>query len=337
MEPLTAASPLPPLRGDLDIAPFEHEGRSLFLVRDAEAQGDEALGLSPGGLAVAALFDGRRAAAEVAAELSKQSGADIPAEDVLRVAEQLRAAGLLDTEDARARRRARLEAFLRAPTRPAVFQGRGGYPEKPRELTAFLDRFFADPKGPGRPLPARPTRAGAWGLVAPHIDFHRGGPAYAWSYAALADSPPPDVVVALGVAHMSPDSPWVMTRKPYETPFGPAAVDEGLYDEIAQTLWYDPRADEWVHRREHSLEFQAVWLRRLWGDKTPPWVPILCSTFERFSPDRAPSATPTVEEALRKVGALLAARAKTQRVLILAGIDLAHVGPRFGDDIELTP
>src|ERR1019366_5722870 len=99
------------------------------------------------------------------------------------------------------------------------------------------------------------------------------------------------------------------------------AVSGELYDEIAGALWYDPRADEWVHRKEHSLEFQALWLKFLWRDKTPPWVPILCSSFERFCPDKPPSSVATIDAALRKIGEGLARRAKTQRILILAGVD----------------
>ena len=36
-------------------------------------------------------------------------------------------------------------------------------------------------------------------------------------------------------------------------------------------------------------EFQALWLRYLWREKTPAWVPI-CSSFERWASDTAPRA-----------------------------------------------
>jgi AmmeMemoRadiSam system protein B len=332
-----AGKPLPPLRRDIEVVPYEHEGRPVFVLADSEAADDRALALSPGGMAAASLFDGRRTAVEVAAAFKEETGSAIKLEDVLRVAADLEAAGLLETEAASAAARARLDAFRRSPTRPAQFQGRGGYPATPAELTPYLAKFFSDAKGPGRPLPEKATRAAAAGLFAPHIDLHRGGPAYAWAYAALADSPPPDVIVALGVAHASPPSPWVFTKKAYETPYGPMAVDAPLYEALRKELWYDPLDDELVHRREHSLEFQALWLRRLWGDKTPPWVPILCSSFERWAGERSPSSVETVETALRAIGERLKRESETRRVLVLCGIDLAHVGPRFGDDLALTP
>jgi AmmeMemoRadiSam system protein B len=335
---MAAESPLPPLRRELEIMPYEHEGRPVFLLSDADSEGDQALALSPGGMAVASLLDGRRTAAQIAEAFSRETGTVIGAAEITAVVKQLDAAGLLETAAALAARRARLEAFLKNPARPAMFAGRGGYPATQPELAAFLGGFFTAPKGPGRPLPAAPTLAPALGLVAPHIDLHRGGPAYACAYAALADSPPPDLIVALGVAHVSPPSPWAFTRKPYETPYGPMAVDESLYGEIEKKLWYNPRDDEWTHRREHSLEFQALWLRYLWREKTPPWIPILCSSFERFADEKSPSTVATVEQALQDVGGLLAARVKKgQRVLVLCGVDLAHVGRRFGDDYDVTP
>ncbi len=330
-------APLPALRRGLDPVPAEDEGRPLFLLRDLEELSETTLGLSPAGMLLASLFDGKRNAAEVGAEFAKVSGQRVKPEQVLELAGQLERALLLETPATAARREAVLRAFRESPTRKAAFAG-AGYPAAPVELSGLLTGFYNDPKGPGKEPPAGPAAQAPLGLVSPHIDFARGGPAYAWAYQALAESRPPDLIVALGVAHRSPDSPWVLTRKAYETPYGAMALDESLYQDVSRTLWYDPLADEDVHRKEHSLEFQAVWLRHLWGEKTPPWLPILCSSFERFCPDAPPSTVPAVERALVALGGLLRARAQAgRRVLVLAGVDLAHVGPRFGDEKDVTP
>jgi len=326
-----------PLRLDLDIVPTEHEGRPILVLRDPEGLTDKVLAVSPGALAVAALFDGRRSFRRLQEDLAKDGAGALLESDIAGLAKELDAAGMLETPEVARGRRSLLEAFKASPKRSMALKG--AYPEAPLELAGSLGAYFRDAKGPGKPLADKPTRADApLGLLSPHIDLARGGPAYAWSYGALAEAPPPDVVVAFGVAHASPDSPWVMTKKEYETPHGAMAVDAELYGELSSALWYDPTADEWAHRREHSLEFQALWLRFLWRDKTPPWVPILCSSFERFCPDRPPSSVETVDKALEKMGAALAKQAaKGRRVLVLGGVDLAHVGPRFGDDLELGP
>ncbi len=40
-------------------------------------------------------------------------------------------------------------------------------------------------------------------IVAPHIDFHRGGPAYAWAYKSLVESAGADLYILLGTSHCS--------------------------------------------------------------------------------------------------------------------------------------
>jgi MEMO1 family protein len=327
--------PILPLRRDLDMAPVQQDGETLFLLSDAAGLEDKSFVVSLPVVLVASLFDGRRRARDVSLELAKQNVTLAEAE-IQSVADQLEKAGLLETEAVEEGRRRALESFRASSVRPVRVQARG-LPEDPLALGAFLNRFYADAKGPGR-SPGAAEAACPLGVVSPHIDFFRGGPAYAWAYLSLAEAAPPDVIVAVGVAHRSPPSPWVMTRKSYETPFGPLAVDEGLYDEVRSALWYDPTDDEWVHAKEHSLEFQALWLKHLWRDKTPAWVPILCSAFDAFCPDRPPSSVETVEGALRRVGeALRRRREKGQKILILAGVDLAHVGRRFGDETDVTP
>ena len=334
---LAVSQPIPPLRQALEAVPVQEKEQPLFLLRDLEEITDQAVGLSPGGLALAACFDGRRSAAETAALFAQQSGQLVKAEEVLALAQDLEKNGLLETPETTERRRKILREFCDAPVRKAFAAGRS-YPQEPLELAKRLGAFLKDPKGPGKDLAADASAAPPLGLFAPHIDFERGGTVYAWPYQALSESRPPDAIVALGVAHMSPNSPWVMTPKAFATPFGEVPLHRKLYDELRGCLWYDPRDDEPVHRSEHSLELQAVWLRWLWKDKTPPWVPILVSSFERFAPDGPPSGVETVEGALTGMGKVLKARAERgERILVLAGVDLAHVGPRFGDQEDVTP
>ncbi|MBI3550700.1 MAG: AmmeMemoRadiSam system protein B [Elusimicrobia bacterium] len=326
---------LPPVRVDIDIIPVEHEGRPMFVLRDPEDTGEQALALSAGGMLIVSALNGKNTLADIRSALTKATGQIAGDHEIRKVVEELDKRRLLETPAVQAMRRKILEDFLASPVRKATHLA--GYPTG-LEFAAYLGKFFRDPKGPGKPMADSPTLpAPPLGLVAPHIDLQRGGPAYAWSYGELANSPPPDLILALGVAHASPNSPWALTKKTYETPYGAMELSQELYEDVAGALWYDPLDDEWVHRKEHSLEFQALWLRYLWRDKTPPWLPVLCSTFERFAQDRPPSAIPTVEEALEKIGNRLKVRAQSKRVLILAGIDLAHVGPRFGDEIELGP
>lgn len=317
--------------------PAVEDGQSVFVLRDLEELSDKPLAISEGAMMLLSLLDGRRTAAQARDQFQKQVGAEIEVSVLLGLVNALDEAGYLETPAIAEKRRKALEAFKISRKRPARFAG-PSYPDQPAALAGTLDGFFSAESGPAKPRASAPGRPAPLGLVAPHIDFTRGGPAYAWAYQALSERRPPDTVIALGVAHVSPDSPWVFTPKSYETPLGGMEVNEPLYDALAAKLWYDPRADEWTHKNEHSLEFQAVWLKHLWGDKAPKWVPILVSSFERFADPAGPSKTPTIDKALKDMGEVLAAEAAAGRsVMILCGIDLAHVGPRFGDDVELTP
>jgi len=326
------------LRARLEAVPAEEDGKAVFVLRDLEALTDNTLALSGGGMLLASLLDGKRDSAALREEFKKNSdGVDIPEEAVLGLINALDEAGYLETPALADKRKKILEFFRANPKRPAVFAG-PSYPAEPAALEGFLGGFFSTEKGPGKAKSDAPSKPAPLGLIAPHIDFTRGGPAYAWAYQALSERRAPDIVIALGVAHASPDSPWVFTHKSYETAFGPMEVDDALYERLSSRVWYEPRADEWVHKNEHSLEFPAVWLKYLWREKAPKWIPILVSSFERFSPEEAPSKIPTIEKAIKDLGEVLKAEiARGRTVMILSSIDLAHVGPRFGDDLELTP
>ncbi len=331
------AAPLPALRVKLEAVPVHHEGRDAFLLRDLEELSESALSLSPGGLMAATLLDGRRNADEVRDAFEENSGAPLSAEALAGLVKALDEAGYLETPAVAARRAAALAAFRASPRRDAAFAG-SAYAREPAALARELDAFFSAEGGPGRGPEAQATLAPPRGLVAPHIDFRRGGTAYAWAYGELSRRRPPDAVLALGVAHASPPTPWAFTPKSYATPLGEVRLDAELYDALSSRVWYEPRADEWVHKNEHSLEFQAVWLRKIWGERTPPWVPVLVSSFEASAGEAAPSSEPTINKAVEDLALVLQEQERAgRRVLVLCGVDFAHVGPRFGDDLEITP
>jgi hypothetical protein len=325
------------LRARLEAVPAEEDGKPVFVLRDLEELTDKPLALSGGGMLLVSLLDGKRTAAQLRDEFLKNSGAVIEIPVILDLVKALDDAGYLETPVIAEKRKKAFEYFRADPKRPAAFAG-PSYPAQPLPLEVVLGKFFSAENGPGKAKNNLPSKPAPLGLIAPHIDFTRGGHAYAWAYQALSERKAPDIVIALGVAHASPDSPWVFTHKSYETPFGPMEVDDELYQKLSSRVWYEPRADEWVHKNEHSLEFQAVWLKYLWREKAPKWIPILVSSFERFSPDAAPSKIATIEKALKDLGEVLKAEiAKGRTVMILNGIDLAHVGLRFGDELEITP
>ena len=174
------------------------------------------------------------------------------------------------------------------------------------------------------------------GVIAPHIDFHRGGPAYAWAYRRLAERCEADLFVIFGTCHAGMSDPFALTRKDYATPFGAAAVDREFIDALAKRAGGDCFASELAHRGEHSIEFQAVFLKYLYetrGDFTI--VPILASfAHEALARGKGPEDDPRVPRFLEAVVETIAASGR--RVVVVAGADLAHMGPRFGDPAPIS-
>jgi MEMO1 family protein len=181
-----------------------------------------------------------------------------------------------------------------------------------------------------------PARAIARGLVAPHIDFHRGGPAYAWGYRELAERSDADCFVVFGTSHAGMADPFALTLKDYDTPFGPAVVDRDFAMALARRAGQDLFASELAHRAEHSIEFQAVFLRYLFAGRRPVTiVPVLTSFIhEAIAHRQGPEDDPRIPRFLDALAETIAAAGA--RVAVIAGADLAHVGPRFGDRERVT-
>jgi hypothetical protein len=200
----------------------------------------------------------------------------------------------------------------------------------------MIDAFFTAADGPGPigpPTAAAPVR----GLIAPHIDYHRGGPAYAWGYRDLAERCDADLFVIFGTCHAGMRDPFALTRKDYDTPLGPATVDRDFLDALARRAGQECFGCELSHRSEHSIEFQAVFLRYLFGNRRDfRIVPVLASfAHEALARGHRPeddARVPRFLDALRDTVA-----ASGRRVAFIAGADLAHVGPRFGDPDPVSP
>ncbi|MBI2524767.1 MAG: AmmeMemoRadiSam system protein B [Candidatus Rokubacteria bacterium] len=245
-------------------------------------------------------------------------------------------AGFLDSPRFAERRRRIEEGFRLSPVRPPAHAG-AAYAGEPGTLQEQIRSFFTHADGPGTPGPvslgldgAAGGAPGIRGLIAPHIDFHRGGPTYAWAYRELAHSDA-DLFVILGTCHAGMADPFAATGKAYETPLGRAAADGDFLDALGRRYGHDLLASEGAHRVEHSVEFQVVMLQHLLGERRPfTIVPLLASFLhEAVWRASAPESDARVPRFLEALGETLAVSGR--RVCLVAGVDLAHVGPRFGD------
>jgi MEMO1 family protein len=292
-------------------------GRGIEL-RDPAGVVPHAAVLSPAAWWVASRFDGRQSCGDIAAEARAQGG-DLTAEDVARLARQLAGAGLVEGPEHEALRARALAAFRAAGERAPSCAG-GVYPADPAALRGHLDRQLAGASGTARGGPVRL-------LVAPHIDYARAGPGYGHAYRALAATDA-DLFVVFGTAHATPSRLFTLTRLDYATPLGPVETDRAVVDAIACALGEDEvLGDELCHRDEHSCELQMPWLRHV---VRRPFraLPVLCSSISNLADPAAATG--------RFLGALAVA-VRGRRVCFIAGADLAHLGPSYGDPRPATP
>jgi hypothetical protein len=314
----------------VEVFPVEHEGERYLALRDPAGYTESTVMIPIALLEVVSLFDGEHEIADIQAAVMRRRGELIDSTQIRELAGALDEHGFLDTP-AFAARRARIDrAFLAQAQRPASHAG-GAYPDDPAALRTMMDGFFDPPAGPGPIAAGADTGDRVVGLVAPHIDFHRGGPAYAWGYRDLAERCDADLFVIFGTCHAGMSSPFALTRKPYDTPLGAAAVDQDFVDALARRSGQDCFEAELAHRREHSIEFQAVFLRYLFAARREVRVvPVLTSfVHEALTRGMRPEDDPRVTRFLDALGETAAASGR--RVAFVAGADLAHVGPRFGD------
>ena len=250
----------------LEAFPIEQDGERLIGLRDPAGFTEQVILLPIPALDIVSLFDGERSVSEIHQVVSSRHGPAAPAADeIARFAERLDEAGFLDSPGFAARRRGIEAAWLAGPTRPAAHAG-GAYPGEAGALSEQIDGFFVHADGPGLPVvPAAPAKLR--GLLAPHIDFHRGGPTYAWAYRALVERSDADLFVILGTCHAGMEDPFAATLKPYDTPLGPAETDREFFEALHRRYGHDLLASEAAHRSELSIEFQAVMLRRMLGSR----------------------------------------------------------------------
>jgi AmmeMemoRadiSam system protein B len=317
-----------PLLRPLSAQRLDHQGQSYALLQDPLGVFSSPILLALDTFVhVCRHFDGRNSLAEILTRVEQETGQLISREALERLVVELDHAMVLEGP-AFAQFR---ESFRQAMVRPAALAGRS-YTAGDAALRTELAQYFASDRGAGQP-PKRADGASRRlrGVLSPHIDYNRGGPVYTWSYQQLLEQGDVDTFVILGVAHQFCRRRFVLTLKDFETPLGTVPTNREYVRRIAHAAGDEFFDDELVHRAEHSIEFQAVFLQYLLGqERAFSIVPILVGSFQDLlvrgiDPIDDPDVRKFVES-LR-----LAERSGGQNVAYIGGIDLCHVGPEFGD------
>jgi len=316
----------------LVLMPFSDGQRELLLVNDplGVIEGQPVLGIEA--LGILQLLDGTVSLNDITGALMRESKDLRVANMVKDFVAQLDRLLMLEGPRFEVAYRERREAYHMLEIRPAALEGRS-YPAERAELTAFLDAQRTEAIGwrdaASEPAPAAGALPRA--VMAPHLDPRRAGPAIARAFLEIGPGPGAPVrVVVFGTGHSLIEDKVALTRKHFETPLGRVPCDTAFVDKVAEQLGAAAYHGELAHRDEHSIEFQAVYLKHAFGERPFTIVPILCGGFHSLLDDRrSPREEPTVEALVTGVRAAQAALGG--EVFYVAGVDFSHMGPRFGD------
>lgn len=168
------------------------------------------------------------------------------------------------------------------------------------------------------------------GIIAPHLDYGRGGKTYAAAYRAFASGFKADRIVLLGTNHFGAGDGVVMSRLGFQSPFGTFHADGDVIKALERKFGESLFKDEIDLLGEHSLQIHLPWIHTVFGTVPlvaalipNPLVPMLSDDGARVSFDDFVSALRTI---------LASAPGKT---VIIASSDLSHVGPQFGDQTPI--
>lgn len=313
----------PKLRYGLEAFPVEHDGQTMLLLRDRSGFCEEPLLVSPIVAELLMCMDGTHSLRDLQAHFMRRTGQLLFLEKLQEILAKLNEHLFLENDAFYQRAAEEAARFLQDPVRRMQHAGKS-YPADPRQLLQQLSGFFAAAASPEETLPAASDQCKVMALVAPHIDLQAGGPCFAAAYKALMKAAsPPTTWVVLGTGHEPIENSFALTPKDFETPLGLVVHDKEFCQQLLKRAARDIRAGEYSHRREHTIEFQAVFLAHVLPQAKI--VPLLCS----FSLEDWEANRDYIDDTAGTLRDL--AESADGRVGFIASVDLAHIGPRYGD------
>jgi MEMO1 family protein len=320
---MLGASTMPArLRHTLDFMPSPVPDRPGLVIRDPFHFSDATLIIPPALVPCLEFFDGQHSEADLREYLVRITG-DLDVGGLMQHLEQaLSTAGFLEDGNFEKLRENAEKAFADAPRREAAHSG-SGYPANAVELKETFAGYMDG---------VTPSDGKLLAIVAPHVSPFGGVEAYRAAYAALSPADAERVFVILGTSHYGEPDRLGLTRKPFTTPFGETITDTALVDRLDAAAGDGVFLEDYCHAVEHSIEFQVVFLQHLFGPRIRI-LPILCGSYARsLYQGGMPEDNERVRRTLGALGELAAQEG--DRLLWVLGVDMAHMGRRYGDAMD---
>lgn len=315
---------LPRIRRDLEFFPIQHQGQQYVLIRDALGLVDEGKAVGFPLYQIMAVLDRGATFSDLQMALMQQHGGVLVSRDEINgLLAHLDQSFLLDSDRYRNARDRIIADFTSRLVRPCSHSGKS-YPAEPLELKTMLDQILASQPAP----PAPEGRIAA--LVAPHIDLTVGAGGYSTAYQMLKGAASTRIIL-LGIGHHLQNDLFSLTDKDFETPLGTTQADPEAVARLRESGRDIIAPNDFVHRSEHSIEFQVLFLQHVLNDPPVRVVPILCGSVQAGIPEYSRQAyQDTAGPFLDTLRTLL--HESGHQTLIVAGVDFSHIGPKFGHD-----
>ncbi|MFN4132439.1 MAG: AmmeMemoRadiSam system protein B, partial [Caldimicrobium sp.] len=247
-------------------------------------------------------------------EATKKFGSIVPLEEIIDLVKFLDEKGFLWSKNFEEIKERAYESWFQQKLRFMAHAGMS-YPHEKEEAKNFLEDIFKLSSANFKEVPRI--------LIVPHLDIRSGAKAYAEGYKRF-QIPSGSRVVIFGVGHYL-DYPYSVLTKDVATPFGILRNDRGglLYLVNAKKIELFP--DHIVHKLEHSVEFQTLFLSYLKGEEVVV-LPFLIGSHRLLFENKA-----LVEMLVSALIELI-----DERSYLVLGIDFCHLGLRYGDPYPIN-
>jgi len=314
------------IREDLDFFPVQSDGGMIVMIQDRLGLVEKGKYISPELYQLMITLNGNRSVRDIQLDLIRQQGGSLVSiEEVQGLMENLDSSYLLDSSRFKKARQEIISDFSAQTIRHCSHAGQS-YPRQEEELHQRLDTILSSQDE------IVPSYGNIIGLVAPHIDLEAGRRIYSTAYQAIKGVRPERVII-LGVGHSMRKEMMSLTTKIFETPLGRVETDKKAVGELMRAGKDILLKDDFAHRDEHSIEFQLIFLQHILQDVSFTIIPILCGSLIGYLPEYN-------RERYISIGhdflTILADFMQDDKTVVIAGIDLSHVGPKFGHDMPAS-
>ena len=333
---------LPKVRLDVDAFPYKDVDGALgidssegavYILYDKSGMSEAQLMVSASSMYFITRMDGTKSLLALRDEFEKDSEDEVRIADIEDLVSDLDGAKFLDNHNFKDLYNNLLSEFTTNLLRESACSG-SVYSSDVDVLRRELNEIIENaPKPEMEGRVGNVMRRAPRGVIAPHMDFARAGKCYGQVYSELLKHyNKPDVVVILGTAHNSMKNRFAVCDKDFELTGGVAKCHKEITQGIlsATSSVADFKEDIFLHRSEHSIELQAVWLEHIWPGVRI--VPILVGEMDEYIKN---PAIINEDEQIASMISAITSIADDTRVTVIASADLSHIGRRFGDDRDL--